>query len=120
MENIKLGMVESHFADLIWQNEPINSRALAQLCEKELGWKRTTTYTILKKLCDKGLFKNENAMVSSLISKEEYNFMQSENFVKEVFDGSLPAFIATFTNRKALSAEELEEIRKTIDSIGKK
>ena len=120
MEEIKLGMVEAHFADLVWQNEPLSTRKLVEICERELNWKRTTTYTVLKKLCDKGLFKNENKTVSSLISKEEFYAIQSEQFVEETFKGSLPAFIAAFAKRKTLSAEEIDELHKMIDSIGKK
>jgi len=118
MEDIKLGVVEMHFADLIWQNEPLASGDLVKLCEKELKWKKSTTYTVLKKLCEKGLFKNENKVITSLISKDEYNSIQSKNFVEETFEGSLPAFIAAFTREnKTLSAEDLEAIRKMIDSI---
>lgn len=118
MEEMKLGMVEAHFADLIWQHEPISSRELVALCEKELKWKKSTTYTVLKKLCEKGLFQNENSVITSLISKQEFYAIQSEQFVEETFAGSLPAFIAAFTTRKTLSAEELAQIRRMIDSYG--
>ena len=116
MEEIKLGMVEARFADIIWENEPLTSRELVELCEKQLNWKRTTTYTVLKKLCEKGIFKNEKRMVTSLISKEEFYAIQSENFVDETFEGSLPAFFAAFTKRKKLSQKELAEIRHMIDN----
>lgn len=116
MEEIKLGVVESHFANIIWKNEPIHSRELAKLCEKELNWKRPTTYTVLRKLCERGLFQNQNGTVSSLISKQEFHAMQSEKFVEDTFDGSLPAFLSAFTTRKALTPEEISQIRKMIDS----
>ena len=117
MDELKLGAVEAHFADLVWQNEPLTTKELVQLCEQELCWKRTTTYTVLKKLCEKGIFKTENSKVSSLISRQDFYAMQSEKFVEDTFDGSLPAFIAAFASRKKPSAEELEEIRRMIDSF---
>ncbi|MCH5190661.1 MAG: BlaI/MecI/CopY family transcriptional regulator [Oscillospiraceae bacterium] len=117
MEEIKLGMVEARFADIIWQNEPLSTRELVSLCEKELNWKRTTTYTVLKKLCERGIFLTENSTVTSLISKNEFYAIQSEKFVDETFKGSLPAFIAAFTARKRPTAKELEEIRRMIDTF---
>lgn len=113
-----LGMVESRFADIIWENEPLSSGELVRLCEKELEWKKSTTYTVLKRLCERGIFRNENGQVSSVISKTEYNAAQSEKFVDETFGGSLPAFLAAFSTRKPLKKEELEEIRRMIDSFG--
>ena len=118
MEEIKLGIVEARLADIVWQNAPLSTKTLVTLCEKELRWKRTTTYTVLKKLCEKGIFQTENSMVTILISKEEFYAMQSERFVEDTFDGSLPAFIAAFTRRKKLTEKELAEIRKMIDTIG--
>lgn len=118
MEDIRLGVVESKFADLIWEREPIPSGELVKLCEKELSWKKPTTYTVLRKLCEKGIFKNENGVVSPLISRQEFYAMQSERFVEETFDGSLPAFVAAFTKRKQLSRKEVEELRKLIDTYG--
>ena len=118
MEDIRLGVVESKFAELIWEREPIPSGELVKLCEKELSWKKPTTYTVLRKLCEKGIFKNENGVVSSLISRQEFYAMQSERFVEETFDGSLPAFVAAFTKRKQLSKKEVEELRKLIDTYG--
>lgn len=118
MEDIKLGVVESRFADIIWQNEPIKSRDLAKLCEKELNWKRPTTYTVLRKLCERGLFQNQNGIVSSIISKQEFHAMQSEKFVEETFEGSLPAFLSAFTTRKTLTSEEIAQIRQMIDAYG--
>jgi predicted transcriptional regulator len=118
MEDTKLGLVESHFADIIWENQPISTKKLVEICESELNWKRTTTYTVLKKLCERGIFKTENSIVSAVLTKEEFQAMQSERFVGETFQGSLPAFIAAFTSRKRLSAAEIDEIRKMIDSYG--
>lgn len=116
MEEVKLGLVEARFADIIWQKEPLTTRELVALCEKELNWKRTTTYTVLKKLCEKGIFLTENSVVTALISKEEFYAIQSEMFVENTFEGSLPAFIAAFASRKKLSGKELDEIRRMIDS----
>lgn len=118
MEDVKLGVVESRFADIIWENEPIQSRELAGICEKKLNWKRPTTYTVLRKLCERGLFQNQNGIVSSVISKAEFHAMQSERFVEETFEGSLPAFLNAFTTRKTLTAEEIAQIRQMIDSYG--
>ena len=115
MPEMKLAVVESHFADIIWKNEPIQSRELAKICEQELSWKRTTTYTVLKKLCERGIFQNNDGIVTSVISKQEFYGMQVEKLVDEAFDGSLPAFIAAFTKRKPLTPEEIAEIRQMID-----
>ena len=117
MEEIKLGLVEMHFADIVWENEPITTKELVAACEKELNWKRTTTYTVLKKLCKKGIFETKDSIVTSLISKDEFTAIQSENFVKQTFDGSLPAFIAAFASRKKPTKEELEQIRKMLDTL---
>ena len=118
MEDIKLGIVESNFANIIWENEPLSSGELVKKCEELLGWKKSTTYTVLKKLCERGIFKNEKSVVTSIISKEEYYAIQSENFVEETFDGSLPAFIAAFTKRKKISDDELKQIKAMIDEYG--
>lgn len=118
MEDYKLGVVESRFADIIWANEPLHSRELVTLCQKELNWKKPTTYTVLRKLCERRIFQNLDGMVSSVISREEFYAMQSEKFVEETFDGSLPAFFAAFTKRKNLTAQEIAEIRRMIDSYG--
>lgn len=115
MADIKLGLVESRFADIIWKHEPLHSGELVKFCEKELNWKKPTTYTVLRKLCERGIFQNVDGMVSSKISRQEFYGMQSENFVKENFEGSLPAFLAAFTTRKALSEEEVSQIQKMID-----
>lgn len=118
MAEIRLGMVESRFAEIIWKNAPLTIRELINLCEKELNWKRTTTYTVLKKLCDRGIFLTENKVVSVLISKSEFYAIQSEQFVQENFQGSLPAFIAAFTTRKTPTPEELAQIKKLMDACG--
>ncbi|MBP3654513.1 MAG: BlaI/MecI/CopY family transcriptional regulator [Oscillospiraceae bacterium] len=116
MEQLKLGAVEARFADIIWENAPLSSGQLVKLCEQELNWKKSTTYTVLKKLCERGLFENNGGTVTTLISKEEFYSRQSQAFVEESFNGSLPAFIAAFTKRKKLSAQEVAEIRKMIDA----
>lgn len=118
MSELKLGMVEARFADIVWENEPLTTKTLVSLCEKELNWKRTTTYTVLKKLCERGIFKTENSVVISMISKNEFYAIQSEKFVDETFAGSLPAFIAAFSSRKKPTEKELEEIKKMLDSFG--
>lgn len=115
MKNIELGEVQAAFADIIWEHEPVGSGELVKICEQELGWKKPTTYTVLRKLCEKGLFKNENGIVSSVISRNEFNASKSEKFVEDTFDGSLPAFIAAFISRKKISAKEADEIQKMID-----
>jgi len=115
MEEYTLGVVETKFAEIIWRNEPLPSGQLVKLCEAELNWKKPTTYTVLRKLCERGIFKNEDGTVSSLISEQDYYAMQSEKFVEETFDGSLPAFFAAFTKRKQLSREEIEALRRMID-----
>ena len=117
MEPYKLGVVESRFADIIWDNEPMTTRELVEICARELDWKRPTTYTTLKKLCEKGYFKMEDRKVFSLISKDEYNARQSERFVQETFDGSLPALVLSFGSRKKLSPEEIDELQAIIDGM---
>ena len=119
MEELKLGMVEGRFADIVWENQPISTKDLVKLCDKELNWKRTTTYTVLKKLCEKGIFMTESSVVSALISRDEFYAIQSEKFVDETFNGSLPAFVAAFSSRKKLSPAELSELQRLIDSFGK-
>lgn len=110
MADTKLGVVEARFAEIIWNSEPVHSRDLAKICEKELGWKRPTTYNVLRKLCGKGIFQNEGGTVSSKISRQDFYGMQGERFVTEAFDGSLPAFVAAFTKRKKLTEDEVSEI----------
>lgn len=115
MEDYRLTKSEEKFAELIWQYEPVGSGELVKLCRKELNWKKSTTYTVLKKLCDKGFFKNENSVVSSLIKKEEYYSRQSIRFVEDTFGGSLPRFLTAFVSGKRLSRSEAEELKKLID-----
>ena len=117
MAEYKLGEIETIFADIIWDNEPLSSRRLAELAQQRLDWKRTTTYTILKRLCDRELFRNEGGTVTSLVSREEFYARQSEIFVEETFHGSLPAFLAAFGSRKKLSDSEIDELQKVIDSM---
>ncbi len=119
MEELRLGAVESRFADIIWAHEPLHSRDLVTLCQEQLNWKKPTTYTVLRKLCERGIFQNENGMVSSKISRDEFYAMQSEQFVESAFSGSLPAFLAAFSSRKTLTQEEIEKIRDMIDTFEK-
>ncbi|MBQ4227230.1 MAG: BlaI/MecI/CopY family transcriptional regulator [Clostridia bacterium] len=106
---------EYRLAQLIWENAPMSTRALVRLAEERLSWKRTTTYTVLKKLCELGLFCMENRTVTVLIPKEQVQLRQSEVFLERTFKGSLPGFIAAFVKEKRLSAKELDEIRRLID-----
>ncbi len=111
MNDYQMGVIESRFADIIWENEPISSTELARRSGEVLGWKKSTAYTVLKRLCEKGIFRNENGIVSSVVSKNEFNSLQSEKFVNDTFDGSLPAFLAAFTSRKTLTKDEVEHLR---------
>ncbi len=106
---------EYRFCLILWKHEPVSSARLAGLCREELGWSRTTTYTVIKRLSDRGVVKNENAVVTSLISKEEIQVAQMDEMMEKTFEGSLPAFLAAFARRQSLSAEELEEIRRIIE-----
>ena len=117
MIDIKLGPIETRFAEIIWANEPLTTNQLTKLCSEALEWKRTTTYTVLKKLSEKGLFKTENSVFTSLISKAEFEGLQSEQFVEETFRGSLPAFLTAFGSRKKLSDTEIDELQKIIDAM---
>lgn len=114
MPEYRMGDVEMQFATLIWEREPIASGELVKLCEKELSWKKSTTYTCLKRLCEKGIFQNENGVVTSVFSKEAFVAKQSEQFVDETFKGSLPSFVAAFCSQKKLSREDIEELKKII------
>ena len=111
----KLTETEEKFAELIWRNEPISSGDLVKLCENEMNWKKSTTYTVLKKLCEKGIFQNENAVVASLISKDDYYARQSIRFVEDTFGGSLPKFLTAFMSSKKLNKDQAEELKKLID-----
>lgn len=115
MDDRKMGAVESRFADLIWENEPVSSTELMRRAAEELSWKKSTTYTVLKRLCERGLFQNREGTVTSLISRQEFYAVQSERFVEETFSGSLPAFLAAFTTRKQLSEAEICELQALID-----
>ena len=119
MKDIELGAIQERFADIVWSNEPIASGDLVKVCEKELNWKKPTTYTVLRKLCEKGLLQNAEGIVSSLISKEEFYSAKSKQIVEDSYGGSLPAFIAAFTSHKKLSKKEVDEIQRMIDSFKK-
>lgn len=116
MEDYRLGVVESKFADIIWAHAPLHSRDLVVLCQQELNWKKPTTYTVLRKLCDRGIFRNEDGLVSPVLSREEFYSLQSEKYVADSFHGSLPAFVAAFTQRKSLTREEIDQIHRLIDA----
>lgn len=110
MQDYKLGEIEKRFADLIWDNEPINSGELVKLAEKELAWKKSTTYTILRRMCERGIFQNKDSVVTSLISRDEFMARKSEQFVDDTFNGSLPRFLTAFSRRKKLSEKEIKEV----------
>jgi predicted transcriptional regulator len=116
MEPYKLGEMEQKFADIIWAKEPVSSRTLTELCAEAFDWKRSTTYTMLKRLCERGIFQNQGGTVTSLQSKQEFTAAQGEQFLKETFDGSLPKFLAAFTGRNKLSEREIDEIQRLIDA----
>ena len=116
MGDISLGELESRFADIIWEHEPVGSMELVKLAEQALGWKKSTTFTVLRRLCAKGLFRNEDSTVTSLVSREGYASMQSTQFVDESFGGSLPSFLAAFTSGRKLTEEDVAELRALIDS----
>lgn len=115
MADLTLGAIESRFADIIWSNEPISSTELSKRSEELLGWKKSTSFTVLKRLCEKGIFQNQKGSVTSLISREDFYAAQSEKFVDETFDGSLPAFLAAFTARKGLTQNDVDTLRRMID-----
>ena len=116
MEPYKLGEMEQKFAELIWEQEPIGSGELTKLCEAAFGWKRTTTYTMLKRLCQRNIFANEQGTVRALMSREEFQAAQGEQFLEEHFEGSLPQFLAAFSRRKKLSGREIAELKKLIET----
>jgi len=115
MGDYKLAEAEERFAEIIWENEPISSPELVKLCEKEMKWKKSTTYTVLKKLCQKGIFQNENAIVSAKLGREEFYGMQSRRYVEDVFEGSLPRFLTAFCGGRKLSGKEIEEMKRFIE-----
>ena len=120
MAEIQLGVIESRFADIIWEHEPVTSTELVKLAENVFSWKRTTTHTVIKRLCEKGLFVNNKGTITSLISRDQFYANQSRQFVEDSFEGSLPAFIAAFTKGNSLSSEEAAAIRKMIDEAEEK
>lgn len=115
MKQYKLGDMEQRFADLIWKHEPVSSRTLTELCAEAFDWKRTTTYTMLKRLCKRGIFQNDGGMVSALMSKNEFGAAQGEEFLNNTFGGSLPKFLTAFTRRNKLSEKEINEIERLIN-----
>lgn len=117
MSDIRMGAGEARFAELIWENEPIPSGSLARLALEALNWKKTTAFTVLKRLCDRGLFQNEGGTVKSLMSREEYYAKHSAQYVEETFGGSLPAFLTAFSSGKRLSQQEVDELQKLIDTM---
>ena len=119
-KDYRLGYVEAQFADIVWENEPLSSRELVELCLEKLEWKKSTTYTVLKKFCEREIFQNQNGTVTALLSKEEFYALQSEQVVEESFEGSLPAFVAAFTKNKKLSEKEIKEIQKLLGITGEK
>ena len=116
MAEYKLGEIEMQFAEIIWENEPITSGELAKRAEVQLQWKKSTTYTILKRICDRGLFENKKGIVRGLVTKDEFLAKRSEQFVEETFQGSLPGFVAAFTSQRKLSKEEIEELKMIIEN----
>ena len=117
MADIRMGPAESQFAEIIWSNEPITSGALSKKAEEALNWKKTTSFTVLKRLCERGIFQNQNGTVTSLISKEEFFARHSEQYVRETFGGSLPAFLAAFGTGKKLSDREIDEMKVLIEKM---
>ena len=117
MNQTKMGVMEARFAQIVWDNAPMTTRRMVELCEQELNWARTTTYTVLKKFCNKGLFKMESRMVTVLITRDEFNAMRSEELVEDAFGGSLPAFFVAFGSRKKLTDKEVEELHKLIEDM---
>lgn len=116
MTDNRLGLVEARFAELIWAHEPVGSGELVKLSRTELGWQKSTTYTVLKKLCDKGYFRNEGGVVSSRISREQAEAAESRGYVADRFGGSLPAFLTAFTAGRRLTQEEADGLRRMIEA----
>lgn len=115
----RLGKMETRFAEIIWDNEPVSSGELVKLCQQQLEWKKSTTYTMLRRLCQRGVAQNQDGVVTTLLSRQEVEGMQSEEFLKETFQGSLPRFLAAFTSRVSLSEEEIDELERIIRQDGK-
>ena len=114
MSELQMGAIESRFADIIWENEPVTTADLVRYGEEVFNWKKTTTYTVLKRLCNKGIFKMEKSVVTSLMSRDEFYAKRSEIIVEEEFEGSLPMFLSAFSSRKSLTPEEVAKIREMI------
>ncbi|HWT74636.1 MAG TPA: BlaI/MecI/CopY family transcriptional regulator [Mobilitalea sp.] len=116
MDNLKLCDSDYRFMLIVWENAPVGSGHLVELCLEKLGWKKSTTYTTIKKLCEKGFIMNENAVVTVLIPKEAVQAVETDYFMERTFEGSLPQFIAAFLGSRKISDKEAEEIRRLIDS----
>ena len=110
---------EYRFCLILWEHEPVRSKELVKLCEKNLGWKSTTTYTVIKRLSERGVVKNENSIVTSLVSKDEIQAAELDELVEKTFEGSLPAFIAAFTKHQKLTDADIDEVQAMIDRIRK-
>lgn len=119
MDIPKIHESEYRFCLILWKNEPVTAAELVKLCQEQLGWKRTTTYTVIKRLGERGVLKNENGTVTSLISKDEAQAYEIDELVEKKFEGSLPAFLAAFTKRKKMSEDEIDEVQRMIDRIRK-
>ena len=113
--NLSLSLADHRLLDLVWESEPIPSPQLCKLAEARLGWKRTTTYTVIKRLSERGVVKNENTVVSALVSQEEVQAAQVDEMMEKTFDGSLPAFIAAFSRNRKVSPEEIDQVQAMID-----
>lgn len=116
MDTPKVFESEYRFCLILWEHEPVKSTELVKLCQEKLGWKKATTYTVIKRLAERGILKSEDAVVTSLVSKEEVQAAEIDELVEKTFEGSLPAFIAAFGRHKKLSAKEVAELRALIDS----
>ena len=119
METPKIFESEYRFCLIMWEHEPVTTSELVKLCQEQLGWKRTTTYTVIKRLGERGVLKNENGIITSLVSKDQAQMREINELVEEKFQGSLPAFVAAFTKRRDISSEELDEVQRMIDRIRK-
>lgn len=119
MPDFELGSVQERFAGIVWDNEPVSSGDLVKICERELQWKKPTTYTVLRKLCEKGILRNEKGVVTSAVSRERYYSEKSGHIIEDSFSGSLPAFIASFISRREITSQEAEEILRMIDAYRK-
>jgi len=117
MSELHMGTAEARFADIVWENAPCASGVLVRLAAEAFDWKKTTTYTVLKRLCDRGIFRNENGTVSAVISRDDYYARHSEQYVEETFGGSLPAFLAAFGTRRKMTDKEVDELKSIIDNM---